>query len=201
MEPFRQFLNPSFCTFFSPKSPFSSINLNYFLSKIRTNSLFLIISRRLAIMLAFTVLWTLKNEEMVNCRFQRITTREKNAFEKILKNTFLNFVCQYQLHRCWYTLSKVGSVCITLAIFAKLKEMLPWCVATTIFPCFNDQDIKTLIKNGIKSNFYKIMFTKLPGLMKLKNDKLCQNKLLTTYSTSNILWFRILNNVNNAQRI
>ena len=51
---------------FSPKCPFSSIYFNHFLSKMRKNSLFIMIFRRLAIILAFTVLWAMKNEEMVN---------------------------------------------------------------------------------------------------------------------------------------
>jgi hypothetical protein len=51
---------------FSSKCPFSSIYLNLFLSKMRKNSVFLMIFRRLAIILAFTTLWAMKNEEMVN---------------------------------------------------------------------------------------------------------------------------------------
>ena len=44
--------------------PFSGIYFNPFLSKIRKNSVFLIIFSRLAIILDFTALWAIKNEEM-----------------------------------------------------------------------------------------------------------------------------------------
>jgi hypothetical protein len=48
---------------FSPKCPFSGICFNPFTSKMRKNSLFLIIYRRLAIILDFTALWAIKNED------------------------------------------------------------------------------------------------------------------------------------------
>ena len=53
------------CNFLS-KCPFSSIFLNQFHLKKTTNSAFLIIFRSLAIIQAFTALWEIKNEEMVN---------------------------------------------------------------------------------------------------------------------------------------
>ena len=49
---------------FGPKWPFSSKYLNFFHLKKTNNPVFLIIFRRLAIILDFTALWTIKNEEM-----------------------------------------------------------------------------------------------------------------------------------------
>ena len=61
-EPFWQFLNPTLLYIkfakiyhFSPKCPLSIMYLDHFLSKIRKNSLLIIMFRRLAIILAFTV--------------------------------------------------------------------------------------------------------------------------------------------------
>jgi hypothetical protein len=64
LKHFDNFWTHLFILYFSLQWPFSGIYFNPFLSKMRTNSVFLIIFRRLAIILDFIALWAIKNEEM-----------------------------------------------------------------------------------------------------------------------------------------